>query len=146
MSTLTLFLMRHSYPPTPPSKSAELALNEEKISYWKKLKSLVSNFHFLVCAIVVGGTSGFANGAGALIRQILCYSGYSGEFTGYSVMALLTAAVVSSLVLALAQQKTGHIDIWTKGIGAGTALFITAFATASIFPDMEFLLATFLFL
>lgn len=146
MVILTLFTMRHSYPPTPPSKSAELSLNEEKISYWTKLKALLSNFHFLLCAIVVGGIQGVTNGAGALIRQIFCFSGYSGQFTGYSLMALLLAAVVSSLVLALIQQKTGHIDIWTKALGAGNALFMIAFGTASIFPDIDFLLATFLFL
>ena len=107
-------------PPSPPSRSAELAAEKHLVQgstrrellrrYVSDLKSMFTNREFLVLFVVLGGAVGFINGFFTQLSQMMCARGYDNEFSGLCASLLLGTGFIGALASGLLVEKFGHIE------------------------------------
>ena len=79
------FQVTSNVPPTPPSPSAALAMQQKssrRSEYWPTIKKFFSNWPFIIIFLFVGGAMGYISTISTKIEQILCSSGYSDQLAG----------------------------------------------------------------
>ena len=109
-------------PPSPPSRSAELASLKHKGNtqrellrrYVSDLKSMFTNREFLVLFLVLGGAVGFINGFFTQLSQMMCARGYDNEFSGLCASLLLGTGFIGALASGFLVEKFGNIEQVTK--------------------------------
>ena len=86
---LSAFQVTSNAPPTPPSPSAALAIQQKSSKdrdYLLTTKKMFTNWPFIISFLSVGGATGYVNTISTKIEQILCSVGYSDQIAGQTVL------------------------------------------------------------
>ena len=114
-----LLSVTSSHPPSPPSRSAELARAEDtqQLSraqlgrrYLANLRAVFTNKQFLVLFVVLGGAVGFVNAFFTQLSQMMCARGYDNVFSGLCGSLLLGTGFVGAILSGLMVEKFGRIE------------------------------------
>ena len=109
-----------SHPPSPPSRSAELARDQHDLSlstadlfkkYLNNLKSVFTNLKFMLLFVVMGGAVGFVNAFFTQLSQMMCSRGYDNVFSGMCGSLLLGTGVIGALISGVTVEKFGYIEV-----------------------------------
>ena len=139
---MTVLKVTNNVPPTPPSPSAALAMqqstaNRGGLEYWKNIKQLFTNWPFIILFLFVGGAMGYVSAISTKIEQILCSRGYSDVIAGVSGSLILFMDFVASFPMGLIAYKTKKPVLMTKLCGF---VVITSLVLIGVFmrmPDQE---------
>ena len=114
-----LLSVTSSHPPSPPSRSAELARAEDtqQLSrgqlgrrYLANLRAVFTNKQFLVLFVVLGGAVGFVNAFFTQLSQMMCARGYDNVFSGLCGSLLLGTGFVGAILSGLMVERFGRIE------------------------------------
>lgn len=105
---LCMVTVKHSAPPTPPSKSAEF--DQHSLPYLLSMKALVTNKEYVMINIAVGGAVGFFNCFATQLEQMMCSRGYSDLYSGLCGSLLLGTGFIGSIFTGVFVQKTGKME------------------------------------
>ena len=120
---ICIFGINSDHPPTPPSRSAELAMNKDKKfvsradllnQYLSNLKSVFTNREFIILFVVLGGAVGFVNAFFTQLSQMMCARGYNNVFSGMCGSLLLGTGFIGAIISGLLVEKFGNIEQVTK--------------------------------
>ena len=115
-----LVTVTSSHPPSPPSRSAELARDQHDLSlstadlfkkYLNNLKSVFTNLKFMLLFVVMGGAVGFVNAFFTQLSQMMCSRGYDNVFSGMCGSLLLGTGVIGALISGVTVEKFGYIEV-----------------------------------
>merc|ERR1712106_1228337 len=129
--------IRTSYPPSPPSKSAELSGQQERKSFRKYLSNMAAVFTngpYMVLFIAMGGAVGFFNAFSTQLSQLTCARGYDNIFSGMCGSLLLGTGFVGAIVTGIMVEKYGRMEEISKlfyGIAGISGILIAEFMRIS---------------
>eukprot|EP00092_Neocalanus_flemingeri_P028874 GFUD01031352.1.p1 GENE.GFUD01031352.1~~GFUD01031352.1.p1 ORF type:complete len:468 (+),score=76.63 GFUD01031352.1:210-1613(+) len=129
--------IRTSNPPSPPSKSAELAGQQERKSfseYLANMKSVFTNGPFMVLFTVIGGAVGFFNAFSTQLSQLMCARGYDNAFSGLCGSLLLGTGFIGAIATGTLVEKYGKMEEISKlfyGIAGISGILIAEFMRTS---------------
>ena len=106
---LSVFQVTSSVPPTPPSPSAALAIQQKSSNhkdYLPTIKTLFTNRPFIIMFLFLGGGMGYVNTIWTKIEQILCSVGYSDQFAGLTVSLLTFTGFLASFLFGIIAYRT----------------------------------------
>ena len=118
-----LLCITSSYPASPPSRSAELARDQQDRGlgraqlfrkYLTNLRSVFTNLKFMVLFVVMGGAVGFVNAFFTQLSQMMCSRGYGNVFSGMCGSLLLGTGVIGAVISGVIVEKFGYIEEVTK--------------------------------
>ena len=118
-----LLCITSSYPASPPSRSAELAREQQDRGlgraqlfrkYLTNLRSVFTNLKFMVLFVVMGGAVGFVNAFFTQLSQMMCSRGYGNVFSGMCGSLLLGTGVIGAVISGVIVEKFGYIEEVTK--------------------------------
>ncbi|CAB4057693.1 MSFD7 [Lepeophtheirus salmonis] len=120
MNIYGLFLQRlgekKSYPPSPPSHSAEMQV-KEKVNYLICIKKLMTNFPFIIIFLFLGAAMGYISTLSTKIEQLLCSKGYSDQLSGLSGSLILLWGFIASFFFGFLAIKVKKIVLICKTSG-----------------------------
>jgi len=143
---LCVFTITSSAPPSPPSKSAEMAGQEERKSfrqYLSNMAAVFTNGPYMVLFVAIGGAVGFFNAFSTQLSQLMCARGYDNVFSGLCGSLLLGTGFIGSIVTGVLVEKYGKMEELTKlfyGIAGICGILIAEFMRLS---DMKVAIALF---
>ena len=118
-----LLCITSSHPASPPSRSAELARDQQDRGlsraqlfrkYLTNLRSVFTNLKFMVLFVVMGGAVGFVNAFFTQLSQMMCSRGYGNVFSGMCGSLLLGTGVIGAVISGVIVEKFGYIEEVTK--------------------------------
>ena len=117
---LSALQVTSSVPPTPPSPSAALSMQQKSTrgrEYWPTILKLFQNWPFIVMFLFVGGAMGYISTISTKIEQILCSRGYSDQLAGLSGSLILFTGFLASFPFGIISYKTKKPTLVCKSCG-----------------------------
>ena len=104
------------------------------------MKMLLANRSYVVLCLVLGSGLGFFNALATQMQQFACSRGYTDEFAGLAVTAMILGGFGGSLFMGVVVNRTGKLEEVMKCCG-GSACFIGMFVAQELRkPDIEWLI------
>ena len=136
-----------NHPPTPPSRSAQLAREKESQvgrsrrdllhHYITNLKSVFTNKEFIILFFVMGGAVGFVNAFFTQLSQLMCSRGYGNQFSGMCGSLLLGTGFIGAIISGVLVDKFGKIEEVTKLFFGSAVLFGLLIAQLLRMSDLD---------
>ncbi|XP_074505141.1 solute carrier family 49 member A3 [Sebastes fasciatus] len=130
--------IRSSFPPTPPSASAESSCSEP---YIQGIKLLLRNKAYLVLLLCFGSGIAVFTCFSTLLEQILCVQGYTNEFAGICGALFIVFGIIGAAGLGVFVDKTKKFIEATKINMSFTAISCIAFSVVSLMPHQKVVVA-----
>ena len=111
---LTVFGVKSSLPPTPPSPSAAAAKTVKRKPFLGTIMQLVTNVPFLIIFMFLGGAMGYISTLQTKLEQMLCSRGYSDTLAGVSAALIIISGFVASFPIGYASIKSGKMILISK--------------------------------
>jgi len=115
---MVIFFVTTSLPPSPPSNSSRLALENEKSSSFKEyliiMRSMFMNVPYLIIFLILGGAVGFFNAFSTQLSQLMCSRGYDNISSGITGSLLLGTGFAGAIASGIVVTKFGYIEEVTK--------------------------------
>jgi len=125
---LTLFGVRSSLPPTPPSKSAASAMLTKRRPFLGTIWKLARNPPFIIVFLFLGGAMGYISTLQTKLEQMLCSRGYSDQLAGLCAAAIIVAGFLASFPTGYIAMKTGRLTTVAK-VGCVPAVLLLGVMT-----------------
>lgn len=132
---MCVFLVRSSYPPTPPSRSAEVG--HDYIPIATSLKLLFTNPTYLLLFWIIGSVVGFFNCFATQLEQFLCATGYDSQYAGFGITFMILAGTIGSAILGIISEMTGQVQFVTQACSGLAVLIFIPLAIMFGFPDLH---------
>ena len=114
---LSAFQVTSNAPPTPPSPSAALAIQQKSSKdrdYLLTTKKFFTNWPFIISFLSVGGATGYVNTISTKIEQILCSVGYSDQIAGLAGSLIIFTGFVASFPFGIIAYRTKKLTLICK--------------------------------
>ena len=109
---LIYFQITSSYPPTPPSFSANT--KSSGLKWFQDAANIFSNRYFLILCFIVGAIRGLLSVLVAKMEQVMCSSGYSDKLAGLACGLIFLLGILFSYPMVWLSTKTKHQNIFLK--------------------------------
>ena len=107
-----IFQIPTSYPPTPPSNSANIKTSG--LTWVQDARKLFGNIHFLILCFIIGGIRGLLSVLVAKLEQIMCSSGYTDKLAGLAGGLIFLVGIIASYPMIWLSTKTKHQNLFLK--------------------------------
>ncbi|XP_040578384.1 solute carrier family 49 member A3 [Lepeophtheirus salmonis] len=138
-SIITIIKVKKSYPPSPPSHSAEMQV-KEKVNYLICIKKLMTNFPFIIIFLFLGAAMGYISTLSTKIEQLLCSKGYSDQLSGLSGSLILLWGFIASFFFGFLAIKVKKIVLICKTSGLIVIIFLVLICYVFRLPNMNWLI------
>ena len=107
-----IFQIPTSYPPTPPSNSANTKTSG--LTWVQDARKLFGNIHFLILCFIIGGIRGLLSVLVAKLEQIMCSSGYTDKLAGLAGGLIFLVGIMASYPMIWLSTKTKRQNLFLK--------------------------------
>lgn len=135
---LATFGVTSSEPAMPPTYSA----SQEQMDFLPGLKSCMTNKHYLILLLVMGGGIGMFNCLYTVMQQLLCPSGYTNFFSGLCAALMIIGGVFGATGSGIFVDRTKRYEETMK-VAMGLAVLIgLGFLQMTLHSNWSYLIAT----
>lgn len=135
---MTTFGVCSSVPPSPPSSSAAVPLQQFSVG----VKQLMKTRSYWILALCFGGGVGLLSTLVTVLDQLLCPHGYSDSFVGLCICLLFGVGLIGAVIMSLVVDATRKFEQAAK-IGFGLcACSLIALVMLAQYAELEVVLAS----
>lgn len=130
---MTTFGVCSSVPPSPPSSSAAMPLEQ----FFVGVKQLIKSRSYWILAVCFGGGIGLLSTLVTILDQLLCPHDYSDSFVGLCICLLFGVGLFGAVIMSLVVDATRKFEETAK-IGFGLcACSLIALVTLGQYANLE---------
>ena len=117
---LAIMKVDSNLPPTPPSLSSSLELQQKglkSLQFWPQMKQLFTNWSFIILLIFSGGAMGYINVIITKLEPILSGKAYTSQFAGLCGATVFFAGIIASFFFGVFSKKFKKNILLAKLVG-----------------------------
>ena len=124
-SVMALVMVRHSLPPTPPSRSAELQIIKKRkqgssFRHWvSDTKQVLTNPMAVILIYFVSAATSHSGILSTKLEQLMCSRGYSDLLSGLAASTVLITGIVCAMPIGYLLHKSGNKSVLTMKLMTG---------------------------